>query len=172
MRGWCLGAAGRSEEGLPLLLEGIEMRRATGANLLIPFYLMTLAEAYGIAAQPQEGLDRLAEAAKLIETTQERWIEAEIHRLRGTLLLSMQVLSRRGATGPLIHNELLWSAAFGSGLARDLPVELPARASGLSDRTARGFKIRVMCPPNCDSSMNDLAQLWHRAPMPLFVGNL
>ena len=56
MRGWCLGAAGRSEEGLPLLLEGIEMRRATGANLLIPFYLMTLAEAYGMAAQPEEGV--------------------------------------------------------------------------------------------------------------------
>jgi predicted ATPase len=34
-------------------------------------------------------LDRLADAAKLIEITQERWIEAEIHRLRGTLLLSM-----------------------------------------------------------------------------------
>jgi predicted ATPase len=59
------------------------------SNLLIPFYLMTLAEAYGMAAQPEEGLDRLTEAAKLIETTQERWIEAEIHWLRGTLLLSM-----------------------------------------------------------------------------------
>ena len=42
-----------------------------------------------MAAQPQEGLDRLAEAAKLVETTHERWAEAEIHRLRGTLLLSM-----------------------------------------------------------------------------------
>jgi predicted ATPase len=29
------------------------------------------------------------EAAKLVETTQERWAEAEMHRLRGTLLLSM-----------------------------------------------------------------------------------
>jgi predicted ATPase len=50
---------------------------------------MILAEVYGMAAQPEQGLDRLAEAAKLIETTQERWIEAEIHRLRGTLFLSM-----------------------------------------------------------------------------------
>jgi hypothetical protein len=39
--------------------------------------------------QPQEGLDRLAEAAELIETTQERCIEPEMHRVRGTLLLSM-----------------------------------------------------------------------------------
>jgi predicted ATPase len=48
-----------------------------------------LAEAYGMASQPQQGLDRLAEAAKLVETTHERWAEAEIHRLRGTLLLSI-----------------------------------------------------------------------------------
>ena len=43
-----------------------------------------------MAAQPEEGLDRLDEAAKLIDTTQERWSEAEMHRLRGTLLLSMR----------------------------------------------------------------------------------
>jgi predicted ATPase len=57
---------------------------------MIPFFLMTLAEAYGMASQPQEGLDRLAEAAKLAETTHERWAEAEIHRLRGRLLLFMR----------------------------------------------------------------------------------
>lgn len=52
-------------------------------------FLLTLAEAYGMTAQPQLGLDQLTEAAELVETTHERWIEAEIHRLRGTLLLSM-----------------------------------------------------------------------------------
>ncbi len=52
-------------------------------------FLLTLADAYGMAAQPQQGLDQLAEAAKLVETTHERWTEAEIHRLRGRLLLSM-----------------------------------------------------------------------------------
>jgi hypothetical protein len=56
---------------------------------MIPFFLTTLAEAYGMAAQQQEGLDQLAEAAKLVQATSERWIEAEIHRLRGALLLSM-----------------------------------------------------------------------------------
>jgi hypothetical protein len=56
---------------------------------MMPFNLMTLAEVYGNAAQPEEGLNRLAEAGQLIETTQERWAETEMHRLRGTLLLSM-----------------------------------------------------------------------------------
>jgi predicted ATPase len=58
--------------------------------LLLPvFFLTTLAEVYGMAARPNEGLDRLAEAAKIVETTQDRWAEAEMHRLRGTLLLSV-----------------------------------------------------------------------------------
>lgn len=56
----------------------------------MPFYILTLAEVYGIASRPEEGLDRLAEAANVVETRGERWAEAEIYRLRGTLLLSMR----------------------------------------------------------------------------------
>jgi class 3 adenylate cyclase/tetratricopeptide (TPR) repeat protein len=89
MHGWCLGNLGQATEGIPLLRQGLTVCRAGGRNLMIPFFLTTLAEAYGMAAQPQEGLDRLAEAAKLVETTHERWAEAEMHRLRGTLLQSM-----------------------------------------------------------------------------------
>jgi tetratricopeptide (TPR) repeat protein len=89
MHGWCLASLGQATEGIPLLLEGLTTCRAAGRTLMIPFFLMTLAQASGMAAQPQEGLDQLAEAAKLVETTQERWAEAEIHRLRGTILLSM-----------------------------------------------------------------------------------
>jgi predicted ATPase len=50
---------------------------------------MMLAEVYGMAGQPDKGLDWLAEAATLIETTQERWAEAEMYRIRGALLLSL-----------------------------------------------------------------------------------
>jgi predicted ATPase len=63
--------------------------RATGCNVMTPFALTTLAEVYGMAAQPKEGLNRLDQAAKWVETTQERWGEAEMHRMRGTLFLSM-----------------------------------------------------------------------------------
>jgi predicted ATPase len=89
MRGWCLTAAGVAAEGIPLLRQGIAIYRATGANLLMPFYLTVLAEALGMGAQPQAGLDQLAEAATMVETTQERCAEAEMHRLRGTLFLSI-----------------------------------------------------------------------------------
>jgi predicted ATPase len=89
MRGWSLGRVGQAADGIPLVLQGLAIYHATGANLTKPFFLMTLAELYGKAARPEAGLNRLAEAAKLVEATQERWAEAEMHRLRGTLLLSM-----------------------------------------------------------------------------------
>ena len=51
---------------------------------------MALAEVYGKAgAARRRPRKQLAEAAELVETTQEGWAEAEIHRMRGTLLMSM-----------------------------------------------------------------------------------
>jgi predicted ATPase len=89
MRGWCLGTIGKAAEHIPLLIEGLAILRAVGSNLLLPFFLTLLVEIYGRSEQPKEGLDRLAEAVKMIEATNERWAEAETHRLRGALLLSI-----------------------------------------------------------------------------------
>jgi predicted ATPase len=89
MRGWSLGLVGQAAEGLPLMLKGIDDVSATGCNILIPLFLMVLAQVYGTAGQPQEGLKQLVKAAKLVETTREGWAEAEMHRIRGTLLLSI-----------------------------------------------------------------------------------
>jgi predicted ATPase len=89
MHGWCFCSLGQAAEGIPLVLDGLTVCRAGGRKLMIPFFLTVLAEAYGMAGQPQQGLDQLAELAKLVETTHERWVEAEMHRLRGMLLLSI-----------------------------------------------------------------------------------
>ena len=56
MRGWCLAAKWASSRGHSLILNGVAIYRATGARLLLPFYLMLLAEAYGMAGQPDQGL--------------------------------------------------------------------------------------------------------------------
>jgi len=91
VRGWCLSMVGQATAGLTPMLQGIATYRATGCNVGIPFFLTVLAEAYAMMGQPEEGLNQLAEAEKMLEaTTQERWAEAEMHRMRGTLLLSMR----------------------------------------------------------------------------------
>lgn len=52
-----------------------------------PYYLALLAEAYGKAGRAEEGLILLADALAVAHKTDERWWEAELHRLKGELLL-------------------------------------------------------------------------------------
>jgi len=49
--------------------------------------LVWLADLYRKANQPEDGLTALRDAFALIDETEERCIEAELHRLRGELLL-------------------------------------------------------------------------------------
>src|SRR3984885_7350110 len=85
LRGWCLTALGRGDETL-LIKRGLAAFRATGSDLWVPFFLTLLADAYGMTGKPEEGLACLNEAARLIEFTQERCTESEVHRVRGKLL--------------------------------------------------------------------------------------
>jgi len=54
-----------------------------------------LAEAYGKVGQPEEGLKVFAKALAIVENTGERYWEAELHRLKGELLL-MQNMKKMG----------------------------------------------------------------------------
>ena len=80
---------GRSEEGLALQTNAIMSNRTIGALLSVPLQLTMLAESYGNAGRPNEGLRQLEEAARLIEVTQVRMGEADLHRVRGELLISV-----------------------------------------------------------------------------------
>jgi predicted ATPase len=88
-RGWCLTALGQ-EDGTALVKRSLAAFRATGSSLWVPFFLTLLADAYGKAARPKEGLACLDEAACLVEVTNERATDAEIHRVRGELLTLLQ----------------------------------------------------------------------------------
>jgi tetratricopeptide (TPR) repeat protein len=85
-RGTSLTALGQGQEGLSLITRGIAGIRATGAVSGTQGTLMVLAWAYAMVGQPADGLNCLAEAARIIETTEERSSEAALHRLRGDLL--------------------------------------------------------------------------------------
>jgi predicted ATPase len=85
--GWALAHQGQGKEGIEQMHQGLRARRATGAALARPYFLTLLAEAYGIMEQPEAGLAVLTEALALVDTTGERWYEAELSRLQGALLL-------------------------------------------------------------------------------------
>ncbi|MBI3801356.1 MAG: AAA family ATPase [Deltaproteobacteria bacterium] len=86
-RGWALAEQGEKEAGLVQLRQGFAAFRATGSGLLIPYCLCLLAETYGRVGQLEEGLSVLTEALAVVNSNEERWLEAEVYQLRGTLTL-------------------------------------------------------------------------------------
>jgi predicted ATPase len=97
LRGYALAAQGQAEEGTAQIRQGLSAYRATGATLGLPYFLSQLAEAYGWSRRVDAGLETLAEARGLVDTTGERFYEAEIARLTGELRL--QTAARGVAAG-------------------------------------------------------------------------
>jgi TOMM system kinase/cyclase fusion protein len=88
-RGWALAMQGQGEEGIAQLQQGMDAFRAVAGDLDRPRYLAHLAEAYGQVGQTEAGLTTLAEALATAHNTGDRYWEAELHRLRGELLLTL-----------------------------------------------------------------------------------
>jgi len=86
-RGWALAMQGQGEEGLAQIRQGIAGCRATGAALFVPYFSALLADVSAHLGHTEDGLQALAEAYTLVDQHEQRWWEAEIHRLRGVLLL-------------------------------------------------------------------------------------
>jgi class 3 adenylate cyclase/predicted ATPase len=93
MRGWALAEQGAVAEGLVELEQGLAAWRIRAGALGLPDYLPMLADVYAKSGQIQAAHDAIAEGLALIEKTDERRFEAELHRVRGELLLLQSVQS-------------------------------------------------------------------------------
>ena len=91
LRGWALAVQGNRAEGLRQLREGLAAEQATGAEVYRSVFLASLAEAYGQSGEAETGLAIVSEALAFVAQTQERWHEAELHRLQGELLLQQSL---------------------------------------------------------------------------------
>jgi predicted ATPase len=88
LKGWVLVQEDVLAEGIAQMRHGLAAQLATGAELARPYWLCLLAEACHRMGAVREGLALLDEAEAAVEQTHERYWEAEIHRLRGQLLLA------------------------------------------------------------------------------------
>jgi predicted ATPase len=89
--GWALTGEDEAsvEDGIARMCRGVAAYKATGAELWMPDFLSLLAQAHARAGRPGVGLELLAEALVRVEGNGARWLEAELHRLRGELLLAL-----------------------------------------------------------------------------------
>jgi predicted ATPase len=97
--GWARTAQGQGDEGVAHIRQGLAAFRATGAELAQPYYLALLGEAYGEVGQIDEGLKVLDKALATIDHTGEHFCEAEVHRLKGELLLAHSAKHSAAAEG-------------------------------------------------------------------------
>jgi len=95
IRGWALAYQGQEEEGIAQILQGLDAYRITGSGINWPHLLLHLAEAYELAGQAVEGLQAADEALAAAEKTGERRYEAEVHRLKGVLVLRSKTSQSR-----------------------------------------------------------------------------
>jgi adenylate cyclase len=86
-RGEALALMGQLQEGIAQMREGSAADQAGAIRLYLVGTYGHLARAQGEIGCPEEGLITLARALAVVEETGERHWEAELHRLRGELLL-------------------------------------------------------------------------------------
>jgi predicted ATPase len=87
--GWALAEQGQIAEGIAQMRYGLAAWRATGTELIRPYFLGLLAEAYRKGGQAEEGLGAIDEALAMVQKHKETFCEAELYRLKGELLLSL-----------------------------------------------------------------------------------
>jgi class 3 adenylate cyclase/predicted ATPase len=83
-----LAAQGSAEEGIALIESNVAALRVVGAELLFTLILGHLAAARLARGNVDAGLAAIDEGLDCAARTGERWGEAELHRIRGHLLLS------------------------------------------------------------------------------------
>jgi predicted ATPase len=86
-QGWAEWSDGAQESSLAEMRRGIAIYRQQGMAYLVPSLEAALAESEAGAGETDAGLRRLDDASAVLERTEERWHEAEIHCIRGEILL-------------------------------------------------------------------------------------
>jgi adenylate cyclase len=86
--GAALARLGRVEEGIALIVRGIDIFGGTGTQLDLPYAMRILAEAYLLAGRLDDALDAIERTLAAVELSGARLEEAELYRLKGEAMLA------------------------------------------------------------------------------------
>ena len=103
LQGYLMTVQGQVQQGIATMREALTIFCDRGARLALPFFLGLLAQAYARAGEIDQGLAQLAEACKAVEQYDQRSYEAELYRLRGTLLLQAGMPNRMPTLEPEVE---------------------------------------------------------------------
>ncbi|WP_159718583.1 ATP-binding protein [Geminicoccus flavidas] len=126
VRGWAMMDTGRAEEGIAEIRRGLADYGATGGEMWSPYFRSLLAEVQGQRGHATAGLDLVSEAIDQAGRMEAHWIEADLHRLRGELLLALPQPERSEAEACFLRalaiareqGARLWGLRAATSLAR------------------------------------------------------
>jgi predicted ATPase len=87
LQGCVFAMTGKASDALPMLSSGIAASRSTGDTHFAPIQFCYLTTVYVELGQFEEASRSIGEAMAAIETTNERWCEAEVKRIAGEIAL-------------------------------------------------------------------------------------
>src|ERR1019366_5029875 len=87
LQGCVLALSGRASNAFHVLTSGLTAFRSTGATAWMPLSLSCLARAYAELGKLDDAGRCIGEAVTAVETSKERWFEAEVHRMAGEIAL-------------------------------------------------------------------------------------
>ena len=139
VKGWYLNRVSPAGgEGVQLMRDGLKTWRGIGAAIFLPYFMSLLAEALGEGGDTKGALAMVAEAMEQATISREIWWLAELHRLRGELLLRGTRPDARGAQACF---ETALDLAQGCG-ARGLELRAAVSYHRLMRETSRGKLAR------------------------------
>jgi predicted ATPase len=89
-QGCVLALTGSASDAVHSITTGITAWRSTGARVFVPLYLSYLASAYADLSRFDDAWRCIDEAVSAVETTKERWWEAEVNRVAGEIALKLR----------------------------------------------------------------------------------
>ncbi len=88
LRGWRSAIDGDTDNGMALVRDGIDLYRRSGQTLYLPWSLRLLAQLCVEQGLVPEARAAVTEALEIVETTEQRFLEADLLRLSGELVLA------------------------------------------------------------------------------------
>jgi class 3 adenylate cyclase/predicted ATPase len=78
---------GKASDAAQMITSGITAWQSTGSTMWMPFFLSHLARAHTELGKFEDAWRSIGEAITTVETTKERWCEAEVYRTAGEITL-------------------------------------------------------------------------------------
>jgi class 3 adenylate cyclase/predicted ATPase len=88
LQGYLSAVTGEASNSVRTINTALKVWRSTGSTVFIPLSLLFLATAYAELGQLDDAGRCIGEAMTMVEKTEERWFEAEIHHMAGKVALT------------------------------------------------------------------------------------